>query len=152
MEQRFRSVALLKWSNKESIAYLVRRQNEGDHWQFIVGNRLGTESFRETAIREVAWQLKLDRQRDFIVSAMAQLSMEEVETIDCSGAQVHLAVAFYSVHVYRDEVISDLASNPNVRWVSSAEICAGKTGDDEVIDPGVVAWINKWDILPAWQH
>ncbi len=152
MKQNFHSVALFKKISDDSASYLLHRPTNDDPWQFIVGDRLSRESFRETAIREVAWQLKLDRHKDFIVSAMAQLSMESIDTIDCSGTQEHLAVAFYPVHVYRDEVFQLLEANPRLRWVSPAEICAGKTRDGEPIEPRVVAWIKKWDVLPAWQH
>jgi NUDIX domain len=152
MQQSFHSVALVKTNRGDSMAYLLRRTSSASSWQFIVGNRLEGESFRETAIREVAWQLQLDRNRDFIVSTMAQLSVESVETINCAGAQEHLAVAFYPVHIYRDAVLESLQSEPNLQWVSAADICAGKTPDGEDIDSRVVAWIKKWDILPAWQH
>lgn len=152
MQQCFRSVALFKKVNGDSAAYLVWRTSPDAPWQFIVGSRLERESFRETAIREVAWQLKLDRDKDFIVSSMAQLSKESFDTTDSLGRKVHLAVAFYPVQVYRDEVFAVLDLNPGLRWVSSAEVCSGNTRDGEAIDPQVVAWIKKWDILPAWQH
>ena len=152
MQQCFRSVALFKKLIGDSAAYLVWRTAVESPWQFIVGSRLGRESFRETAIREVAWQLNLDRTKDFIVSSMAQLSKESFDAIDSSGRTVHLAVAFYPVYVYREEVFAVLDLSPGLRWVSSAEVCAGNTRDGEAIDPQVVAWIKKWDILPAWQH
>jgi hypothetical protein len=152
MQKCFRSVALFKKLNGDSIGYLVWRTTPEAPWQFIVGSRLGRESFRETVIREVAWQLKLDRTKDFIVASMAQLSKESIDAIDSSGRKVHLAVAFYPVHVYRSEVFAVLDLNPGLRWVSSAEVCDGKTRDGEIIDPQVVAWIKRWDILPAWQH
>lgn len=150
MEKIFQSVALIQATDNRKTRLLVRGNRTAGGWQFIVGERLGTESFRETTIREVAWQLDLDPAKDFIVSKMAQLSVEWFETVPGEDCESHIAVAFYPVHIYRRGVLEELQADPCNRWVSTAEICAGQTRDRRPIHPTVVNWINKWEILQPW--
>jgi hypothetical protein len=81
---------------------------------FIVTDRLNKESFRESAIRKLAWQLNLNRKTDFLVSNMAQLSMEYVETMP-DETQSHIAVAFNNVQIYRKNILEYLSLDPACR-------------------------------------
>ena len=150
MHKLFQSVALVLRTDEKQTHMLLRRQPEPHQWNFIVGERLNRESFRESVTREVAWQLNLNRKSDFLVSSMAQLSMEYVETTP-EGSQQHIAVAFYNVHIYRRTVLETLFADESNRWVSAAETCQGKTIDGQIIDPQVVHWINKWSVVQPWQ-
>ncbi len=150
MEKHFQSVALIQQSENDQIQFLLRRQASQSQWEFIVADRLNQESFRESVTREVAWQLELNRKTDFLVSSMAQLSMEFVET-SADETQAHTAIAFYNIHIYRQAVIEQLNEDPVNRWVSAAEVCNGSTIDGQSVDPRVVAWINKWSVVQPWQ-
>ena len=150
MEKKYQSIALVQRTEGNSTRFLLRWQPVWQRWEFIVGQRLNNESFRETIIREIGWQLRLSRSSDFIVSSMAQLSLEFSETLpDQASRQV--AIAFYHVHIYRAEVLDYLIGDANNRWVSAAEICAGQSDDGDVIHPEIVAWINRWKVVQPWQ-
>ena len=86
------SKLLLKWHAPELLDVYCRRSLKQ------------RESFRESVTREVAWQLNLKRNSDFLVSNMAQLSIEYVETMP-DETQRHIAVAFYIVHIYRRSLL-----------------------------------------------
>ena len=101
-------------------------------------------------MREVAWQLNLERKSGFLVSSMAQLSMEYVEELP-DASKLHIAVAFYNVHVYRKAVVESLDEDVNNRWVSAAEVCRGSTNEGDPIHPQVVDWINRWTVVQPWQ-
>lgn len=131
--------------------WLLRWQPSQNQWQFIIGERLNKESFRETIQREVGWQLNLDPKSDYLVSNMAQLSMEYVDENPNAELHRHVAVSFYQVHIYRRQVLAQIDADQANRWVSAAEICEGKTLDDQAIHPRVVEWINKWQIVQPWQ-
>jgi hypothetical protein len=150
MDTFFQSVALVQQSVEEKNRLLLKWQTNGNYWAFIVAERLNQESFRESVTREVAWQLNLNRQSDFLVSNMAQLSMEFVETMP-DESQRHVAVAFYNVHIYRSQVLDCLGQDPSCRWMSAAEVCLGKTLQGQVIHPSIVNWINKWSVVQPWQ-
>ena len=117
--------------------------------EFIVGCRLERENFRETVIREVAWQLNLDRRRDMLVSNMSQLSIEfEEPTVDSFR---HVALAFYNVHLSKKKVIESVDRDQASQWVTAAEICGGQTSGGQLIHPEVVGWINKYEVVRPWQ-
>lgn len=151
MEKHFRSIALIQEVGDGPTRWLLRWQASQCQWQFIIGERLNKESFRETIQREVGWQLNLDPKSDFLVSNMAQLSMEYVDEESNAERLQHVAVSFYQVHFYRRHVLEKVNSDHTNRWVSAAEICEGKTLDDQPIHPRVVQWINKWQIVQPWQ-
>jgi len=150
MNKLFQSVAFVLQRDETHTQMLLRRQQNPNQWNFIVGERLNKESFRESVTREVAWQLNLNRKSDFLVSNMAQLSMEYYET-NQDGSQQHIAVAFYNVHVYRRKLLETLSEDDSNRWVSAAEVCEGQTVDGQLIDPRVVNLINKWNVVQPWQ-
>ena len=79
LDQHFRSIALIQEVGDGPAQWLLRWDPKWNQWRFIVGERLNRESFRETTQREVGWQLNLDPKSDFLVSNMAQLSMEYVD-------------------------------------------------------------------------
>lgn len=73
-------------------------------------------------------------------------------------------IEFVPVEIYRKKVIDSLEKQPNVRWVSSAEICDGQFVDGtphdastvnsdgklQQIDPAFVEWNRKWKIIQPW--
>lgn len=120
----FQSVALVQQSEGDKNKMLLRWQTNQNCWEFILADRLNNESFRESVTREVAWQLSLNRKSGFLVSNMAQLSMEYVETMP-DESQHHIAVAFYNVHIYRQPILKLLTQDPSNRWMSAAEDAKG---------------------------
>jgi hypothetical protein len=150
MNKLFQSVALVQQSEGDRNKMLLRWKAESDWWEFIVADRLNKESFRESVTREVAWQLDLNRKTDFLVSNMAQLSMEYVET-QPDNTQQHVAVAFYNVHLFRRTAVESISSDSTNRWMSASEVCQGETDEGQTIDPRVVSWINKRSVVQPWQ-
>ena len=150
MDKLFQSVALVQQSDSDANKMLLRWQAKSDQWEFIVADRLNSESFRESVTREVAWQLNLNRKTDFLVSNMAQLSMEYVEYLP-DDSQRHVAVAFYNVHLFRRSALEFISNDPSNRWLSASEVCQGATNEGQAIDPRVVSWINKWSVVQPWQ-
>ncbi len=150
MNKLFQSVALVQRNDDIQTQWLLRWCTRAKQWEFIVGDRLNDESFRETITREVAWQLNLDRKAQLLVSNMAQLSMEYVEGLD-SDTHRHVAVSFYNVHIYGRSAERVVESDPLNRWLTSGEICKGQTRDGQTIHPRVVEWINKWNVVQPWQ-
>lgn len=150
MDKLFQSIALVRKSAEEKSQLLLRWEESKKYWTFIVADRLNKESFRESARREVAWQLNLDKKSDFLISNMAQLSMEFVETLS-DESERHTAVAFYQVHVYRKKILQLIDADPCNRWSSAAEVCQGETADGELIHPQIVTWLNQWRVVQPWQ-
>ncbi|MFM7115525.1 MAG: hypothetical protein ACKO9H_05085 [Planctomycetota bacterium] len=147
----FHGYALVRKVENESIRWLTLRTGPGEI-DLIHGQRLEKESFRETASREVAWQLSLNRDSDFLISTMATLNMEYEGVLPGSCQPQHIAVAFFPVDVYRSEVLKRLDSDPRCLWLSSAELCRGVAPGGEVLSPIALQLINRFEIVQAWQE
>ena len=118
---------------------LIRKIEQRIHWlgkfnpakrqvEFVIAHRLEKESWRESVIREVAWQLDIDRRRDFVVSNMAQLNIELKTELPRLG-QTKIRCAFYNVELYRSSVIEQIDNGDEFVWLTSTEICEGETED-----------------------
>lgn len=118
---------------------------------FIMAERLENESFREALFREVAWELELDRRRDFLVSNMAQLNMELIERLPGQTQTTHSLVSFYNVDIYRGSVCRRLARDSNVCWLDSSEVCDGVTRHGQILDPLVPWLINRSNVIQHWE-
>lgn len=151
MEHVSLSVALIRKTYNQSLRWLARLNPTSKKLGFVIGERLNMESFRETTIREVAWELLLDRQRDFLVSNMAQLNLEFVDRMPGHYDKSRVAVSFYNVEVYRKEVVEVLESDRANFWVTSEEICNGVTRDGRRFDPLVPYLINRSSVIQYWE-
>ena len=149
MEKHFQSVALIRRMDGEQTRWLVKWDERYQHWKLVRSERLEAESFREVILREVAWELDLDRKRDFAVSKMPRLCMEYVGSLPERDGDLHIAVAFYMVPIYRAEALQRLESEEFL-WINSEELCRGITSDDVEIDPQGVSWINRWEVVQPW--
>ncbi len=150
MDKVYQSVGIVQASASGRKKILLRRQTDRRFWGFIVANRLGEESFREAIVREVAGQFSLNGRSDFLVSSMAQIMIEYLEDLP-NGTKQLVSLAFFNVHIYRQNVLQILERDPGNDWFSSAEICEGRTLSGETIHPRVVQWINRWNVIEPWQ-
>ncbi len=151
MEHVSLSVALIRKTYNRSLRWLARFSPSTKQLGFVIGERLNRETFRETTIREVAWELKLDRQRDFLVSNMAQLNLEFIDRIPGHFEKSHVTVSFYNVEVYRKEVVTTLERDKANSWVTSEEICNGVTEGGRRFDPLVPYLINRSSVIQYWE-
>lgn len=146
----FHSYALVRKIEDESIRWLTLRTGSGEI-DLIHGQRLAKESFRETATREVAGQLGLNPDSDFLVSTMATLNLEYEGVLPGYCQPQHIAVAFFPVDVYRSAVLQRLDNEPRCVWLSSAEVCRGVAPGGELLSPIALQLINRFEIVQAWQ-
>lgn len=147
----FHGFALVRKIEDDSTRWLVLKTADSEI-DLIHGPRLERESFRETATREVAWQLGLDRKSDFLVSTMATLNLEFEAVLPGTCQPQHVAVAFYPVDVYRSAVLQRLDADPKCLWLSSAELCHGTAPTGEQLHPVTRELINRFEIVQAWQQ
>ena len=151
MEKVFSSVALIRRYVDNRSQWMALWDEKYDRWDFVVGQRLASESFRETVLREVSWRLNLNRDTDFLVSNMSQLNMEYVGQLPGDLPEKHIAVAFYAVDLYKSEVAEAIAKSHKIDWLSSAEVCAGQKKNGPLLNPLICHWVNKWQVILPWQ-
>jgi hypothetical protein len=145
------AVALIRKRYNEKLCWLATLNQTQKKLEFIIGERLEGESFRETTIREVAWAMQLDRKRDFLVSNMAQMNLEFIDQLPGRFHKSHVLVSFYNVEIYRKQVLHRLDEAPDNLWVNSEEICNGVTQCGRAFDPIVPYLINRSNVIQHWE-
>jgi len=144
------SVGLIQKVVEDSVQLLLKYDPSAGMWRFIVGHRIENESFRDTILREVAWQLDLDRTSDFLVANMAQFNMESIEQLPGRGEPVQLRITFYPVHLYRKQAIELISHQTAFRWFTCNEIWNGCSDRGELIAPDIVQCLRKWEVVQPW--
>ncbi|MFK7767778.1 MAG: hypothetical protein AB8B55_11195 [Mariniblastus sp.] len=145
------SVALIRKTQNQTVRWLARLNPTTLMLDFVIAQRLESETFRESATREVAWQLGLDRQRDFLVSNMAQVNLEFIDMLPSHFEKTNNKISFYNVEIYRQKVAEQLDSDPSNIWVNSEEICNGVTDSGRKFNPVVQYLINRSNVIQSWE-
>ena len=145
------AVALIRKSCNQNLRWLARFNHAKKQLGFVIGQRLEGESFRETTIREVAWELSLDRKRDFLVSNMAQMNLEFIDQMPGYFDKERVRVSFYNVEIYRKEIMKQLDAGSENYWVTSEEICSGVTKCGRKLDPLFTYLVKRSSVIQSWE-
>jgi hypothetical protein len=146
-----KAIALIRnFDTGNMLRWLAVYNKKSRSLNFVSGDRLDGESFREAIMREVAWQLDVSR-NDFLTSQMAQLNLEFLETLPHASIEMHYHVAFYNVEAYRPAVIKIIQSRTELAWVTSEEICNGRTKLGVPFDPTLSYLINRSAVIQHWE-
>ena len=143
-------VALIRKTERQ-VKWLGRFNIARQQIEFITGQRLANESLRETVSREVAWELDIDRRKDFVVSSMAQLNINFETQLPGQVETTQLAAAFYNVEFYRTAALEKTNGNDDTVWLTSAEICNGVTEAGLVLDPLFVSLNKEAKVIQHWE-
>jgi hypothetical protein len=147
-----RGIALVRnFDTGKMLRWLTVRDFKKRQCRFISAERLEGESFREAVKREVAWLLNVDRKTDFLTSKMAQINLEFVDALVDDDGTRHYHVAFYNVEVYRNKVLEKIAKREDLAWLTSEEICDGRTQDGWNVDPVQWALVKRSDVIQHWE-
>ncbi|MCG6154858.1 hypothetical protein [Rubinisphaera margarita] len=146
-ESFFGSVALVRHPEEDEKRWLTLwNERRGQH-EMIAANRLEQESFRECLDREIAWQLDLRRGKDYIISSMARLHIEqELELPGDSVAQPYI-IEFFVTDPYGKTANAALEEQSNTRWLKATEILDGKTETGEPVDPRLVYLLDRFELI-----
>ena len=143
-------VALIRNLN-ERVRWLGKLDQTKKQVNFVIAKRLEKESWREAVTREVAWELEIDRKRDFLVSNMAQLNIQLDMVLPSDSEPTNIACAFYNVELYRKSVVEEVDQNENFIWLTSHDICNGKTASGIELDWLVYTLIEETDVIQYWE-
>ncbi len=143
-------LALIRERGDSGSRWLTQFQRCQNMLSLICGQRLENESFRETVTREVAWQLDLLRDREFLVANMAQLNFEFEGTLPGQQDLVRLVVAFYSVDLYRRMSRERIAQRDDLLWVPSEVLCHQAKYRGHLVNPFHQTLINRCKVIESW--
>ena len=113
------AIALVRGWFGKSQRWLVHQRPETE-WTLIETDRLEQESFREAISREIAWQLNLRRDKDYIVSSVPRLHLEmpAESRKTCGGVELPTVdvIEFYLVELFGRAARDTLDRNPDIDW------------------------------------
>lgn len=151
METTETSVALIRNVESNKLRWLLRLDQDHGRIHFIIARRLENESYREGVAREVAWELGLDRKKDFLVSNMAQLNFDFIGILPGRSSETCNRFTFYNVEIVANRVLEELAKDKLNFWVTSEEICNGVTEAGIPLEPYVATLIRDKGVIQAWE-
>ena len=133
------SIALVRrWFGEEE--RWLARWNDREHvLDFVRAERLEGESYRESIDREVAWTLRLERNRDYIVSSVPRLHFQAPLEIPGHCMPVYFVVQFYVVDLYGQRATHALDADASNRWCRPVELKVGRTAEGRPIAPQLQA-------------
>ncbi len=141
------SVALIRKMNEERTSWLLRKGDSDD--RFILADRLDGESYRTALQREVAWQLRLDQKKDFIISSVPRLHYQSPmqtpqnpqdtpSTKACSispEAGIYwMIVQFFVIDLYGKRSRGVIEANHGFQWWTTHEILVGEHSSGAKLD------------------
>jgi hypothetical protein len=143
---------------------LIRRDGTGgrDEWltlwnagrgcyQFVEAYKLDDESFRQSLIREVAWETGLRTGKDFLVAGGARARVQFAEVDRCQAEPIWFVVEFYLVELMGHRQRRVLAEHDRVAWLTAEEVQAGTARDGRPLCPRLRSLLKQADILQPWQ-
>ena len=132
------SIALIRRTEPSYSSWLACWHDQSECLEFIVSPRLGQESYRDCLSREIAWTLRLARDRDYLVSSVARLHYESHE----------LTVEFFVVEPYGKSFHQLIDANSSARWVRRHELENRRTDDGLAVSDGLCELLFAADALP----
>lgn len=143
-------LALIRERGEHGSRWLMQHKGCQNMLNFLCGSRLEGESFRETVMREVAWQLDLERQREFLVANMAQIDLEFEGVVPGQETLTRLHVAFYTVDLYRRAARDRVMARPDLIWVPSAPLCEATQFEGKLINPFHQSLVQRSKVIESW--
>jgi len=144
------AVGLIRSAHQPNM-WLGKFNRERVHFEFVTATRLEKESLRETVTREIAWELGMDRSKDFVVSNMAQLNCDFQNPLPGEEADSQIICSFYNIDLYRKNSLVHLQSRQDLQWLTSMELCSGKTETGIDICPLLLMLNEHAKVIQRWE-
>lgn len=132
------SIAMLRHTLPGYSKWLACWNDRSCCLEFVMAHRLARESYRDCLSREISWTLKLERDRDYLISSVARLHYE------ANG----LTAEFFVVEPYGKSFHAKIDANPDLRWLRRHELENCRTDDGLVISVGLCELLFAADVLP----
>lgn len=146
--QNHTSIALIRHPDGKEQNWLAIWVPQHQWYSFVMAERIEAESWRECLDRELSWVLPVRRGKDYIISTMARLHLEETVYDSVAAEEQNVAYEFYVVDPYGRQGKAAFTNLEDTRWLTNSELRAGQTGDGRAIDPELTELLVRADILP----
>jgi 8-oxo-dGTP pyrophosphatase MutT (NUDIX family) len=133
MRSSVAAIALIQRQDQGQTQWLARWNENGSAFNFVGGHKEEGESFRDCLIREVAEELGLEPEADFLVAEKAHSHLEYVGWSDGARAQTAYTMELYPLTLTGDFSHEKIAGDPDNRWLLPSEIRSARTKDGKVV-------------------
>lgn len=135
----------------QRVLWLGKHNQVQQQIDFMIAHRLEKESWRDAIMREVAWELDLDRKQDMVVSNMAQLNLEFAAALPGQVDLTQIVCAFYNVELYGKSAKAKVEENQEFLWLTSNEICEGVSEAGVPISPLLMMLNGRAKVIQHWE-
>lgn len=140
-------IALLRHPESRTTTWLVRRSPRTQLLHLLIAERLQNESARESIDRELSWQLRLNRGKDYLISSMARLNFQQTVVVPDRPAPISVRAEFLVVTPYGQSAAKQLLADAENYWLTRNELLTGRTESGFSVDPFAVALLNAADVI-----
>jgi 8-oxo-dGTP diphosphatase len=143
------AVALIRRPEQGRTLFLAQWNPKWDAFHLVGGHKHPDESFRACLIREVGEELGLEEISDFI-APIGPLARLEFDALSASaGKSTDYTMEVFEVELTGDSALAKVAANPANRWLTEAEIRAGRCADGRPVSPTTARIVTTVSSKPA---
>ncbi len=133
MRNSVAAIALIQWQAGGQTKWLARWNDNWNAFSFVGGHKHPQESFRDCLLREVAEELGLEPEADFLIAEKAHSHLEYVAWSDGERAETAYTMELYTLELTGDFSHEKIDGDPANRWLDPAEIQSSRTTDGRPI-------------------
>lgn len=140
--------ALVRHPEHMEQSWMLQRQHSNAPLAILTAERLEGESFRTSLDRELAWALRLRQGKNYLISKMARLNIEDDFHLPGMDKPQACRFAFLVVDFYGRQSKKRALEMTDVVWATGPELHAGRTESGELIAPWQVSVIQRTEVVP----
>jgi len=142
------AVALIGHKQDGQTVWLARWNQKWNAYHLVAGHKLADESFRECMLRELGEELGLRENADFSLGQSPRAHVEFVAWSDSHQVQTTYIMELFDVRLTEEAVRGMIDRDPDNRWLSEAEIRAGRCNDDSRVSDTMVRLLSHvgWEV------
>ena len=133
MRSSVAAIALIQREAGGQTQWLARWNSSGNAFSFVGGHKAEHETFRDCLIREIAEELGLVPDADFLIAEKAHSHLEYIAWSDGARAQTAYTMELYPVDLTGDFSHEKIDNDPANRWLEPSEIQSSRTKDGKAV-------------------
>jgi 8-oxo-dGTP pyrophosphatase MutT (NUDIX family) len=151
----FVPIAVATRRSQAALAVIVRRDAAGRclwlarwnrrwaRFHFVGGHRRPDETFRECLLREVAEELRLTADTDYVAGEGRLARAEYTAWSERARAETHYRMELYRVRLLPTASVARAQADPLNRWLTADEIQAGRTADGRPVNESMARLLEQ---------
>jgi len=126
--------AVIRRDERGQTLWLAQWNPKWGVYHFVGGHKRPEETFRECLVREIGEELHLCQRLDYRIASTAPTHLEFMDFSESTQTQTSYIMELFGVEL-GPGACSKVESDADNRWLSEAEIQAGRTHDGRGVSP-----------------